>query len=97
MFSNRKFFQVLILILSLGSFTQTYATHDQSHSSHDHATQESSLNCIDCYINSAAAQPLGLDFRTKYAEFLGTSVVSNISYGIYFYDIKIIPYQSRAP
>ena len=96
MFSNRKFFQVLILILSLGSFTQTYAAHDQSHSSHDHATQESSLNCIDCYINSAAAQPLGLDFRTKYAEFLYTSVVSNISYSIYFYGLKIIPYQSRA-
>ena len=97
MFSNRKFFQVLILILSLGSYTQTYAAHDQSHSSHDHATQESSLNCIDCYINTSAVQLIGLDFRTKYAEFLGTSVVSNISYGIYFYDIKIIPYQSRAP
>ena len=96
MIFNRKFLQIFILILSMGSFAQTYAAHDQSHSSHDHATQESSLNCIDCYINTSAVQLIGLDFRTKYAEFLGTSVVSNISYGIYFYDIKIIPYQSRA-
>lgn len=97
MILNRQFFQVLILILSLGSFAQTYAAHDQSHSHHDHATQESSLNCVDCYIYTSAAQLIGLDFRTKYAEFLYTSVVSNISYSIYFYGLKIIPYQSRAP
>ena len=97
MFSNRKFFQVFILILSLGSFAQTYAAHDQSHSNHDHATQESSLSCIDCYINTAAVEPLGLNFRTKYAEFLVTSVASNISYSIYLYDLWIFYYQSLAP
>lgn len=97
MFFNRKFFQVFILILSLGSFAQTYAVHDQSHSNHDHATQESSLNCIDCYINSSAAQPVGLDFRTKYAELLVTSVASNIPYSIYLNDLWILYYQSRAP
>jgi hypothetical protein len=97
MFINKKFLQALILILSLGSFGHTYSSHDQTHSHNEPATQESSLNCIDCYINTSAVQLIGLDFRTKYAEFLGTSVVSNISYGIYFYDIKIIPYQSRAP
>jgi hypothetical protein len=97
MFINKKFLQALILILSLGSFAHTYAAHDQSHSHHEHATQESSLNCIDCYINTSAVQLIGLDFRTKYAEFLYTSVVSNISYSIYFYGLKIIPYQSRAP
>ena len=97
MIFKRKFFQVFILILSLGSFAQTYAAHDQSHSNHDHATQESSLDCIDCYINTSAAQLIGLDFKTKYTEFLGTSITSNMSYSTHSYDLEIIHYQSRAP
>lgn len=97
MIFNRKFLQIFILILSMGSFAQTYAAHDQSHSNHDHITQESLLYCIDCYVNFAAAQPVGLDFRIKYVEFSSTSIASIRSYGINIYDPQTHYYQSRAP
>ena len=81
----------------MGSLAQTYAAHDQSHSNHDHETQESILNCIDCYINSAAAQPVGLDFRIKYVEFSDAPIALNILYRIHTYNPQTVHYQSRAP